>query len=228
MIVYTFVIVYILSQVGLWDFSLLKDTAFWFFSVALITFFKINKADDLNFFKDIMLDNLKLIVLVEFLINFYTFSLGMELALIPIIVFISLLYGYSSTNQEYELVTKFLKKLLSIIGVIFFVYVCYKTAVEFGKTFTTQNLKSLLHPIIMTALFIPFTYTLALVMKYEVLFVRIQFLGDDEIMRKKIKREIIRQVNFNINKLNRVSKNLTRNGISQDDVKTFIKRIGES
>lgn len=92
MVVYVAIITWMICRVGLWDFPLLKDTVFWFFTVASVTFFNINKADDLNFFKDIVLDSVKLTVIVEFLVNFYTFSLWIEFIIVPLVIIGSLLY----------------------------------------------------------------------------------------------------------------------------------------
>lgn len=94
--------------------------------------------------------------------------------------------------------------------------------------FTIQNLKSFLHPVMMTVLFMPFAYCLALAMKYELLFVRIKFLSADENTKRQIRREIVKQVKFNLNKLKRVNKNLNRSMSESEDVKAFVNELAES
>lgn len=225
--IYVLVILYLLNLIGLWDKSLTKDTAFWFFTVAMVTFFKINEAKDFKFFKEIILDSVKWIVVIEFLINFYTFGLWTELILVPIIVFVSLIQAYSETDKKYEPVEKLFRNIVSIIGLVLLVYIIYETVIEFQKTFTIQNLKSLLHPLIMTFLFLPFAYLLALYMTYEMLFIRVDFLTRDKRVARKVKRQIIITANLNIERLNRVSKNLNITDFTSDDIKGFVRKIGE-
>lgn len=225
--IYVLGTLYFLNLIGLWDTSLTKDTAFWFFTVAMVTFFKINDAKDFKFFKEIILDSVKWIVVIEFLINFYTFSLWTELILVPIIVFISLILAYSETDKKYEPVEKVFRNIISIIGLVLLVYIIYETVIEFKKTFTVQNLKSLLHPVIMTFLFLPFAYLLALYMTYEMLFIRVDFLTRDKRVARKVKRQIIFTANLNIERLNRISKNLNITDFTPDDIKGFVRKIGE-
>jgi hypothetical protein len=227
LLVYNLLTLYLLNKIGLWDKSLTKDTTFWFFTVAMVTFFTINKADDLVFFKEIMVDSVKWIVVIEFLINFYTFSLWTELILVPIIVFMSMIWAYSQTDKKYEPVQKLFKNIITIIGLGLLVYVIYETVVEFQKTFTIQNLKSLLHPIVMTVLFLPFAYILALFMNYEILFVRVDFLARDKKVGRRLKRQILWTAALNFNKLKRISKNLNISHFDLNDIKGFVTKIGE-
>lgn len=227
MVVYVLLTIYLLSHIGLWDSSLTKDTVFWFFTVALVTFFTANKARDFGFFKEIIRDSIKWIIIIEFLINFYTFSLGTELIFVPIMIFITVIQAYSATDRKHELVEKFFTKIIIVIGLAFFVYVAYETITQYQKTFTIQNLKSLLHPIIMTVLFLPFAYLLALFMIYELLFVRVDFLTRDKQTGKRLKRQIMWTANFNINRLNRISRNLNIFDFSATDIKGFVEKIAE-
>ena len=224
---YILLTLYLLNLIGLWDKSLTKDTTFWFFTVAMVTFFKVNEAKDFRFFKEIIIDSIKWIVVIEFLINFYTFGLWTELILVPIIVFISVIQAYSETDKKYEPVEKLFRTIISIIGLMLLVYIIYETVVEFQKAFTIQNLKSLLHPVIMTFLFLPFAYMLALYMTYEVLFIRVDFLARDKKVARRVKRQVILTANLNIERLNRISKNLNIVDFTSDDIKGFVRQIGE-
>ena len=89
-----------------------------------------------------------------------------------------------------------------------------------------KNWKSLLHPVIMTILFLPFAYMLALYMTYEVLFIRVDFLTRDKKVARRLKRQIILTANLNIERLNRISKNLNIVDFTSDDLKGFVKQIG--
>jgi hypothetical protein len=73
-------------KIGLWDVSSLKETIFWCFGVAFVMLMNINDVhQDEHYFRKVMLDSLKLVLVLEFIINFYVFNLGVELVLLPVL-----------------------------------------------------------------------------------------------------------------------------------------------
>ena len=84
-ILYTGILVFILAQVGIWEWSLLKDTIYWFLCSALVLLMNTDKANqEKGFFIKILKDNLKIILILEFILAFYTFNLLVEIVLVPI------------------------------------------------------------------------------------------------------------------------------------------------
>jgi len=65
-ILYTGILVFILAQVGIWEWSLLKDTIYWFLCSALVLLMNTDKANqEKGFFIKILKDNLKIILILE-------------------------------------------------------------------------------------------------------------------------------------------------------------------
>ena len=79
----------------------------------------------------------------------------------------------------------------------------------------------------MTVLFLPFAYLLAMFMIYELLFIRVDSLTRDKQTGKRLKRQIMWTANLNINRLNRISRNLNIFDFSTTDIKGFVKKIAE-
>lgn len=80
MVAYMAIVIYWLSELELWNFEQLKNTVFWSFSVGFMSLFKLEKIkQDKHFFKHSVLDNLKLLAILQFVIGVYTFSLSMRL-----------------------------------------------------------------------------------------------------------------------------------------------------
>lgn len=76
MMAYIIGIIYGLHELGLWELEQLKTTVMWVFTVGMFTFFRINKiADDPHYFSTALKDNFKIILVLEFIVTFYTFSL---------------------------------------------------------------------------------------------------------------------------------------------------------
>jgi hypothetical protein len=214
---YITLLLYALYKLSFWDFSLLKDTIFWFSTTALVCFFTINKAKNNNYFKGIIKENLKWAIAMEFLVNFYTFSLTTELILVPILIFLGLLQAISDTDKKYTQVSKLFKNVFGVFGLALLVFTTYKTFKNYQELFTVHNLFSFLLPPILTVLVIPFLYVLAIYMNYEELFVRVNIISNDKEKNKLLKRKIILIAKLNLNRLTVISKKLNKSDWYQSD-----------
>ena len=115
-------VLYGLYWLGVWNIGLLKDTIFWVLFVELPLFAKtIDKAKDSHFFHTIIKENLALVVIIEFFLNFWTFSLCAELVLVPMVVFFSLLYVIAGSEKKYIRVKKLFDFLAAIAGIYCFI-----------------------------------------------------------------------------------------------------------
>lgn len=230
MTLYVFGIIYLLYKLSFWNNELIKDTVFWFCTVAIVMFFNTNKVDNKKYFKKILLDAIKWTGIIEFVMNFYTFSLPVELILVPLLTLIGATKVFAEVSRQKienrEQVIKLLENILSIIGILFILFVIYKTIAEYNQLFTFINLKSLLLPPILTVLFLPFIYFLALYMKYETLFIRIGFMINKKEMVSTVKCKIFLAANFNLNKINKIEKNITKAGFyDNENLSEYLKEI---
>lgn len=227
--IYCTLVILILYKISFWNFHLLKDSLIWFFSAGLIVFFNTNKIHKTDYFIKILKDNLKVIIFLEFVLNFYTFSLTTEFIIIPIITFIAIIYEYSKysmlKNPEHIKVNKFLKSLLSLFGIILLIFVAYRTKNDYKNLLTFDNAKSLYLPSILMLLSFPFYYFLALAMIYEEFFLRINFMFNNEILRKELKKQILLKANFNLNKLTNIKNNLDKKEVYERNIGEYIKTI---
>ncbi len=134
-------ILYVLNAVGLWDLSQLKPTIIWTFSIALISALRANKIfDDPSYFKRAVEDNLKLIIVLEFILGFYTFPLWGELVLVPVSTFLGSMAIFSEGKDEYQPTKKVFDTLLFLLGVFVIGFAGYKLWVGFEEFATFQTL----------------------------------------------------------------------------------------
>lgn len=207
---YTWLIVYFLDELSFWNFSFFKDTLFWFFGVAFIMLMSSNDArTDEDYFKKAIKENLKLILVLEFILNFYVFSLITEIIFLPIIVFISVMSAFASTKSEYKIVEKIMENILVVLGIIFFIISIYKAISDFYLFASLDTLKSFLLPIFLTVSFLPCVYLLALYSGYELLLMRIKMREQkDASFTRFAMKKIFLKCTFNLNKLRILSRNL--------------------
>ena len=169
---YLTAIIVTLFKFDLWDFFLLKDTLFWFFSVAVILMYRFVAARGGSLpFREVITDNLKMIVILEFLINTYTFSLGMELVLIPLAVIVGSMNAIAGEKKEHQIVAKFTKVLIVLMGICTIVMAVYSAVSDYKTLGTIDTIQSLALPVFLSSGLIPFVYLLAVYTNYESLFI---------------------------------------------------------
>lgn len=93
--------IHFLYTIGFWDITLLKDSIFWilFFFLPLLAK-TLENTEGHFFFKKILKENLQLILLVEFILNFWTFKLIIEILIVPISMIVGILYGISYKEKN--------------------------------------------------------------------------------------------------------------------------------
>lgn len=159
-----------------------------------------------KYFTKIIINAIKLTVLVEFVINFYSFSFITELIYVPILIFITAVYAFSETDKKYDIVSKVLQNILAIIGLMLVAYTLYRTVIDLDGIFNFGIIKSFLLPIILTIYYIPFLYSITIHSIYQIIFIRFNILikkKDENIFAKRI---ILKVAKVNINKLNNINK----------------------
>lgn len=208
--IYIVCITILLYYINLWRISQLKDTIYWIFGVALILFFNLNEIEKKdNYLKGIIKDNLKVIVLVEFISNFKSFNLLIEVITVIIIFFFSIVSAFTENDATKTRENKLSQIVLTFYGLAALVFSVIKIITNFDEFATIDNLKSLLLSPIFTILIIPFMYLLGLYMVYENLFMRIKhILRDQKKLSQFIARQILWKCNFSLKKVKIMSKEL--------------------
>ena len=119
LLLYIVLVIFLLSHLQFWDISLLKDTFLWVLFSGIVLFVNINKIENANYFSKLIIDNIKIIAVWEFLFNFYTLNLVWELILIPILFLFSAMEAFAehSSKQEkkHKKVVTLCKNILGLI-----------------------------------------------------------------------------------------------------------------
>ena len=223
---YLFGIILLLKNLEVWQTSNLKDVLFWLFTVGLILVFKINDAKSNAYFKGIFLSAIKWTIILEFVVNLYSFSLFTEIVILPGLVFLAMTQAVAEMDEKHKVVSKFLQNVIALAGLSIFSYSLYKTVINFEAVLTFQNLVSFLLPSTITILFIPFVYFLALYSTYESYFIHLDFMTVKKDKVKETKKLILRIANINLDKLLRIKKNFEKRVFYDDtNLKEYIRVI---
>jgi|AntAceMinimDraft_17_1070374.scaffolds.fasta_scaffold32964_2 hypothetical protein len=228
MLLYLSVILLLLYRINFWRFSLLKDTIYWISGVAFIMLMNASKAyTEPYFFKKTLLDNLKFVLILEFVVNFYSYNLIWELILLPFVVLLVGMNVVSELEKDHLVVKKMTTAILSIIGIIYTIGAIYQVFSNLTDFLLYDNLRSLLFPAIMICFYLPFIYLIALFMQYETLFSRISIrISENKKLLRFVKFQVFKCSHFNLKKLTRFAKSVpVYNFYSREDILDYVQKF---
>lgn len=192
---YNVAIVVWLQRVGFWDPTMLYDTVLF---VAVGAIGAVMRAAtqgvtyDARFFLKTILVNLEVIVLLQFLSDFFPFNFWIEfLVLIPLTTLLVMLVVVSEHQEGAEIAHRFFTKTQSVIGLALIAYVAWRVVSGFAQLMQAQVLFSLILPLVMSVFFVPILYVVSAVMAYENAFLMVSFKNDDLRLARWKKRRLL-------------------------------------
>ncbi|MEX0616632.1 MAG: hypothetical protein WD231_02330 [Candidatus Woykebacteria bacterium] len=229
-IFYSMLIVFFLHKLDIWGTFLIRDTVYWFLGTAFVLLLNSNEATrGAGFFRKILRDNLKVIIVIEFIVNLYTLNFFIELFLVPALFFVVAMNALAQTKAEYAKVKKVLDYLLSGVGVFFILFAFINIVGNYQGFISSENLKTLVMPPILTTAFIPFLYFFALLMAYEMFYLRLGFfIKNNPTLLRFAKIKFFQLCHFNLSKLNRFAKESSQDLMklsSEADVLQIVERF---
>ena len=203
---YLAVVLYVLNWAEWWDLELLKDTIFWVLFVELPLFTKtIEKADGAHFFRKLLKDNIAVAVIIEFFVGFWTFSLAVELIIVPAAVLISALYAIASRDKKHLSAKRFFEVLSAVWGFVLLINGISCLFSSPGTFFNLDTLKSLLLPLVLLIFNLPVVYGLALYNMYEQVFIRVKGTNCEQ---QKMKWQVLCFAGLSLSRAAAIKKNL--------------------
>lgn len=176
MIIYTILLVRLFRRTILWDVIYIKDIVIWVLFVGIpYSYNAVSKGDEKHYFRNLFMDNIKFIVLIEFFMGTFTFDFWIELLLQAGIIFLTLLHVVSGLKEETKRVQKLLDVVLAMVGFVVLYYTIKAAMGAYTDVEPIELIVSFMIPIVLSVAFIPCAYLLALVAKYETVFMRMGF-----------------------------------------------------
>ena len=203
--IYVAVLVFLLKLVGFWSTEFLKDSILWSLCSGLFLLFRqIDSQDHRTIFSSVAKDNLKLIVVLQFLTNTYTFHLAIELLLVPFWTILGMLNAFAQFYERYKPVRTFLSLFIILPSFMVIVYAAWRGLSDLQNFATTVTLrKFLLTPLLALAL-TPWVFLTQLYMAYESASVSLR-VGNPKArsLRRYIKWRLIKHFGLKLGPLQR-------------------------
>lgn len=211
MVAYMMFVVYFLYEMDLWNTEQIKNTIFWCVSVGFMFLFKIESIKkDKSFFKHSVLDNLKLLAILQFVVGVYTFPVWIEILLVPVLVLISAMTAIAEMDKKHHQVKVILEYCLSVFGVILIVYSLYMLATSFDEFANEKNAYDFFVPPLLTLFYLPFVFFILVYSTYEQVFIRLRFSIANKLHRNLAKIYALVLLNLRLSLLDRWSYHVAR------------------
>ena len=179
MALYTSAAVWLLAVFHLWTPSLLKDTILWFCAsavVLMVRFVTSRNAD--NMFKKVVIESITIVIVLEFLVNTYTFPLPVELIMVPELALLGGLAAFADSDERYRQVGGCIKGAQGLVGLTILAVALVRAVSDLNTLGTLETFRSIALPPLLSLLFIPCLYGLVLASKYELVVLRLD-LGSE-------------------------------------------------
>ena len=189
-LLYNLFITIILSYSRYWNNIYIKDIVFWVVFSCITSTISVFDQKKIFSFKNLIFTNITVSVLIEFILSELTLSYYLELFLIGIFIFMYFLYLFSQTSLEYKTAENVLKKFLSLLNFIFFVYILRELYKSFNFLLSQETWFKFIIPLLYSILCSPLYYIFIILNDYEKICCKIQdhFVWENEIDRKYINK----------------------------------------
>ena len=189
-LLYNLFLTIILSYSRYWNNIYIKDIVFWVVFSCITSTISVFDQKKIFSFKNLIFTNITVSVLIEFILSELTLSYYLELFLIGIFIFMYFLYLFSQTSLEYKTAENVLKKFLSLLNFIFFVYILRELYKSFNFLLSQETWFKFLIPFIYSILCCPLYYAFIILNDYEKVSCKIQdhFVLENDIDRRYINK----------------------------------------
>lgn len=195
-------IVWGLWSLGFWELGLLKDTVLWFFLSGLgFAYSSIVSKSDTSSFGQIVRKQLSLLIVLEFIMNAYTFHLIVELLLIPFLVLLAMVEQFAKLKKGHEDAGKFASSLQMFTGFGMFALVIARLVGDRNSIEWSFTLREIVLPVLLTIGLIPAVFAFTLYSRYETLFLGIGLGRVDARVKRRAQWRLFRRLGLNLRKI---------------------------
>lgn len=228
MLTYAVLLVFALTLLPIWKMIYIKDIVLWVLFAGVPSCFKaIGRQIDEHYFLNMILDNLKFIALVEFIINSFTFNIIVELIMLPAIVFLFMIETVAGTKAEFLSVKKVITCIITFLGLAIIWFTFKEAWSSYHNLRIVDLLVIFFIPFIFSFLYMPIAYIFAIYAKYEILFLRMSFKEPkDKIIQQNHRKAVLKVCGLSYKRICRFEKECVNNmyvSMKQNEFNELVK-----
>ena len=200
---YIGIITLMFSRFPIWKNIYLKDIILWtLFSGLTICMNAVAGEADEKYISKVLKDNIRFTVVTEFLLSTFTFSLWVELIIIPITTVIVLFDTVAEHKSDAIAVHKLLQDVIAFAGLCVILQTVRVGILEYRELNVINTLVSFFIPIVYLLLVTPLEYAFELYSKYEMLFIQMHFKEpSDKMVQRKRHLKVIKVCGLSVKRI---------------------------
>ncbi len=187
LLLYAGVFVCVLTICPFWKWIYIKDIILWvLFAGIPVCYGAANKTVDKEYFLSIIFNNFKFAIIVEFIINTFTFSLPTEMVLQLGLLALYLFQFTAEKKPEFKSAKRVIDALIIIVGIVMLYFTIKQAMATYAEHGVIDYLVAFFTPIVFSFLYTPAAYFMAIYASYDTLFFR---MSCKEVKDKKLRRK---------------------------------------
>lgn len=158
---YTAGVVWLLHAGGFWTTELVKETVIWFLGVGLLLpFATLMKSSSEPLTPRFVRRGVSAIIVLEYVIATYTFSLPVEMLIVPVATAIAFVEMVARMDRKTVGAANFLTGVLALMGFVVLGLALREAISEYQVSDLSLSLRVMALPVVLTLALVPFTYAL--------------------------------------------------------------------
>jgi hypothetical protein len=188
----------LLVYLGYWEPPMTKVAVVWFVGFALVALFNTKDVDESYLYR-LLLHNLGLAVVVEFIVALHTFPLPIEMILVPLVFLLVGSQVVAKSDPEFAPARKPIAWCLGLLGAASLAFSLVYVAGHFDEVATAEKIKEFLLPLTLTACLVPFLVGVRYLSVWQSMLTMVRFgLHDNDDLYRFARRSIIRACGINL------------------------------
>jgi hypothetical protein len=199
---YVLLIVWLLSQMNLWNAVLISETVFWLCLTGFVVLFRAAAgAGTDDFFARTLRGALAVSVLLEFVLGLRPLNVVLELLLQPVLFVLAGVAAFGQRTPDGREISAFAQGLFFSVLVFLIGYTVVGLVNGATDVASYDAFLEFILPILMTMAVVPFVYAVAFAFTLEQLFMRIDFnMPDNNLVRRLAKRRATTATRFRLSR----------------------------
>lgn len=219
--------IWALHCVGLWTASALKTTLIWAFGFAFLSIFRLVRVTHLQpFLRNTVLGIISVTAIVEFIAEAYTFSLWLELVLVPIVSLLAMIEASTEGKKPQAPAHRLATRLLTGLGLIYVAYGTYRVLNGWEDFAGVETARQFFTPVFLSLAYLPFLLATCVFMAHERFATASRFGIKPPALARYARWQALLRFRADLEGLRRFQRNaMTSRPQSHADVRALIREV---
>ncbi|QMS75522.1 hypothetical protein [Aeromonas veronii] len=188
LVIYVLMVVYFLFELQIWNSTQIKNTILWFLFVGVVQLSGTTKITDMKtYLKGAISNQIKLIVILEFLVAFHSYGYFTEIILVSVVTLSVVCSIVSGNKIEHKQAKRVFDTITLCIGMFIFLGSMLNIYEKPLTFFNIDTFRDFLIPLVLSVSLLPYIYCFYYFMYYENIFVKFRIYTNDKSLQRYAK-----------------------------------------